>query len=236
MQVNFIVPLWNRGNDLLMLLENLKGVDCKILVIDHNSTDIVNYFHPEKPTWNDIKKEYKNVMMHTNPNLFNWAQAIQLGVNQIINTSSIVVLTDADTVFDNPKQFIKDIRAAVQEGKTYFCPNVGTEAKPTKWQAKFNGRCWVPTEDPRGAGLIACYKSDFQRSGGFCNTEFMGARGQEWGGADVKLMERLDWIGLTKIRPTLSNVWLRKNDRDSKNKWYSKTGGDGWYETKDAPQ
>jgi hypothetical protein len=159
--------------------------------------------------------------------VFNIANGTQNAIEQ--SEESIILICDADTIFANPCETFTEIRKLVIKGETYYCPNVGTLAKPTKWPAKWNGVCWVPTVDPRGFGILAVHKSDYIKSGGFTDSDYVNgrAKGEFWGGHDGFIMDKLKF--LKKIRPTLGDVWLGINDRDSKQRWYSRDGGKEWY-------
>lgn len=228
--IRVIVPLHNRGNDVTKLLMNLERLSVRVVVVDHHSLDID--FPSLLPTL-DLKVD---VIQTDGP--FNLAKALQIGCASIQDPNAIVVLIDADTVFDDAHETFKWIWQTLQDPSCYLCPNVSTEARPGPvltqahrgYAAEFNGRVWVPTTDPRGAGFIACRLKHFRKSGGYLNSDLLDARGEYWGSADTHLMERLDSIGLKRIRPTLADVWLRKNDRDVQNKWYSKGGGSEWWE------
>jgi hypothetical protein len=224
--IHMIVPLYNRGDDFVKLLENLKYVFCKIWVCDFGSTDI------------DITKEDsfpRKFNVISLKETFNWAKGIETVVRSqelAQCENAIIVMLDADTVFDDPIKTLAEIKAQVIRNKTFYAPNVATEGRPNPnknpiWKTEFNGRHWVPLDtipmrERRGFGFCAVYRSDYVLSGGFQGSDFMGERGEYWGQADTFIMQKLQMSQLTPIRPILSNVWLRLNNRDRKEHWYSK--------------
>ncbi len=223
--LHFVVPLFNRGSDLTKLIDNLRDTHCHIWIGDFSSTDV---------DWPTIITPGGNacVWKVSLPGNFNIAKAYCEVAKKIKHfENAILVFIDADTVFDNPQETCLDILRNVKRGETYYCPNVSTQSKPTKWKSEFNGSVYVPTEDPRGFGLCAVFRPDFALSGEYFGTEFLEERGEYWGQHDTYLMKQLETVTKLKpIRPTLSNVWLRTNNRDKTNKWYSKAGGKSWFE------
>jgi len=219
--ITVCVPLYNRGADITRLLRNLNGQpNVCVTIADYHSDDI-NL--DELISTMDLKIH----VVRCN-GVFNIANATQSAIEE--SEESVILIVDADTIFSHVIETFDEIRKQVIKGETYYCPNVGTYAKPTKWRAEWNGNCWVPTYDPRGFGILAVHKSDYMQSGGFINSEYTKSKGEFWGGHDGFLMEKLHF--LKKIRPTLGDVWLGENNRDSKQKWYSKNGGKEWYHKK----
>lgn len=221
--IRVVVPLYERGDDVTKLLMNLEGLPLTVIIVDHHSLDI------DFPSLLPTLQLKVNVIQNSGP--LNLAKALQTACASIQDSRAIVVLADADTVFDNAEETFRWIYQTLQAGGCYLCPNVSTQAKPGKglhYASEFNGHVWVPTTDPHGAGFIACTISQFRKCGGYLGSEFMEERGQRWGQADSYLMARLDNIGLKRIRPTLTDVWLRENNRDPTDPWYAKTGGATW--------
>jgi len=215
--ISICIPLYNRAADITRLIWNLNyQKDVSVIIADYDSSDI------------DFRKLLMNPYLELNvrvvpcKGVFNIAKATQAAVENA--NDSIILICDADTIYANPTETFEEIRKQVILNETYYCPNIGTVAKPTKWSSKWNGVCWVPTVDPRGFGILAVYRENYMRSGGFL--KYTG--GELWGGHDGYLMNQLSF--LHKIRPTLGDIWLGVNDRSSCNRWYSQNGGTAWYE------
>jgi hypothetical protein len=170
---------------------------------------------------------------------FNIAKALQACADSVsdvnINTS-ILMFVDADTVFENGSQLFTEIVCGIEKGKTYYCPIVSTEAKPTQWQSTFDGSVYIPDQDHLGTGLIAIHNIDYKACGGFHNSEFMNDRGEHWGQHDTFIDQKLQLCGLKPVRPVESRIWLRHHQRNTDTKWFSLNGSDHFMKTSNTHQ
>jgi hypothetical protein len=234
------IPLYNRGKDVSRLLNNLNtlyqklNTSLEVIIGDFHSTDISfpDVFSEIHLNNTNLGQKSFNIKVLQIDGNFNIAKSLQTcadycqttndSTTATTETEPILMFVDADTVFESESVFQNLL---IQRGKTYYCPIVSTEAKPTQWDATFNGSVYVPNRDHFGTGLIAIYISDYQRSGGFKDSEFMGERGEFWGQHDTYLDCKLKNQGLVPIRPVESNVWLRCHQRNAAtSKWFSLQG------------
>ena len=231
------IPLYNRGNDVYRLLHNLNTLYQKlntslleVIIGDFHSTDISFPDVFSEIHLNNTKTGQKsfNIKVLQIDGNFNIAKSLQICADYCGETNNgsrediNLMFVDADTVFESESVFENLL---IERGKTYYCPIVSTEAKPTQWDATFNGKVYVPDCDHLGTGLIAININDYQQSGGFKDSEFMGERGEYWGQHDTYLDYKLKSRGLKPIRPVESNVWLRSHQRNAEaSKWFSLQG------------
>jgi len=213
----FCVPLYNRCDDITKLLNNLLDTcttfSIKIVIADFTSTDI-NFEHVKYP-----------IVVINVPGVFNIAKALQTCTDYCHAhglANDILVLLDADTVFNELQKTLTYISNVVVRGKSYYCPIVSTEAKPNVWSATFNGEVYVPNEEHFGTGFIAIHNGDYEMAGGFKDSVFLTERGESWGYHDTYLTQKLGF--LRQIRPVESEVWLRSHKRDANTKWFSAKG------------
>ena len=222
---HFCVPLWNRGNDISMLLENLNKIYSELDRTKITFTVTISDFHSDDIDLEQKKKEidFPLRILYLDGR-FNIALSLQNSIDSItkesINDNDIILLCDADAVFDDGVNLLKEISEQVIQGKTYYCPIVSTEAKPT-WRCNFNGKIYVPVEDHWGCGTVATYVSDIKRTGGYHGSDFLGTRGEEWGGHDSLITSKLKGF-LVPVRNIESRIWVRSHVRPTTNYWYRK--------------
>ena len=237
------IPLFNRATDVTNLLINLNEIydlvlekcrlKLRVIIGDFNSTDIS--FAKVFSDIQDIntangKNSYSASVLQCGGSNFNIAKSLQMCAEHVISLTSnasdaILMFVDADTVFeiDSITQIFNSV-SSIKKTKSYYCPIVSTQTKPTQWPATFDGSVYVPDVDHLGTGLVAIYASDYAKSGGFQTSEFLGERGEHWGQHDTFLDLLFKQHGMQPIRPVESAVWLRKNNRDPTTKWFSKSG------------
>jgi len=221
MKINICVPLYNRGSDITKLLQNLNSVKIPNIILNV----IIGDYHSTDVNLNEIisELEIKTTVIQIEGR-FNLAKALQICSETVLDPDELIMLMDADTVFDNESELFKRICDYVIQGETFYCPIVSTEGLPKKWGCYWNGKVHVPTEDHYGEGVMLMYNSDYKKAGGFNNSEYMHERGEIWGGHESILINRLYF--LRKIRPIESDIWLRLHKRDKDTVWYSDNGSD----------
>jgi glycosyltransferase involved in cell wall biosynthesis len=229
--LHICIPLWNRGPDIEKLLANLEEIHQKIdkskLKFEVHITD----FHSTDIDLNIKQKEVSYPLHVYNLNgQFNIGIALQNCFNQVSNPDHLVMICDADTVFENGEHNLLRVINDVKQGINFYCPVVSFEDKPRGSRVEFKGGRYTPQEDTGGRGFMILYNSDLQRSGTFGNSPYLSERGKKWGGHDSYLAERLSNLRLHCIRPIEEWIWLRAHDRDpQKNGWFS-DGGSQLYE------
>lgn len=125
-----------------------------------------------------------------------------------IAPDEIVFICDVDLKL--PLDVFSRIRRHTRAGRTFYCPVISLEREDKS--------LYVPRFDHKGTGFVACFKSDFQRSGGFSDPS-MAAK-TTWGGEDDYLFERLRKVaGLSPYR---------YREPDIVSKWHPREGSD-WY-------
>ena len=216
MKINICIPLFNRGSDITKLLQNINSVKTPDIILNV----IIGDYHSTDVDLNQIIKDLEiKVTIIQIYGCFNLAKALQICSDTVLDPDELIMHIDADTVFDNGSELFKRICNYVIQGQSYYCPIVSTEGKPLKWNANYNGKVYVPTNDHHGSGLILIYNSDYKKSGGFNNSEYMNERGEIWGHHEIIILNRLSF--LNKIRLIESDIWLRIHNRDKDSVWYS---------------
>jgi hypothetical protein len=229
-RLNICIPLYNRGEDVLKLLFNIKDIweknkvferpfEIKVIIGDFYSTDI---------NFQEIKKcfPYELVIINLDGN-FNISKSIQACTDSVTNPNDILMIIDADTVFEDGLNTFKHIINNVKQSESYYCPIVSTEAIPNKWPYTFNGKVYVPVSDHGGTGFVCVYNSDWIKSGGFNGSNYLLERGEFWGAHDDYMNVVLVKVALLKInREIVSNIWLRYHKRDVNKKWFSQQSSD----------
>jgi len=216
MKINICVPLFNRGSDITNLLQNINSIKnpnitLNVIIGDYHSTDV---------DLNQIIKDLEiKVTVIQIDGCFNLAKSLQICSDTVLDPDELIMHIDADTVFDNWSELFTRICNYVIQGQSYYCPIVSTEGRPLIWNANYNGKVYVPTHDHGGSGLILIYNSDYKKSDGFNNSEYMNERGEIWGHHETIILNRLSF--LNKIRPIESDIWLRMHKRDKDSVWYS---------------
>lgn len=215
--LHMCIPLYNRGVDVTQLLYNIndihnkiKDVDIKVIIGDYHSTDV------------DLETIKTKLQVPINIILidgaFNLSKSLQICSDTVLNLDDLIMHLDADTVIENGPELIPEILSHVKQGVSYYCPICSTEYKMPGTSSTSNGKIFIPNHDHGGSGLIIVYNSDYKKSNGFHNTEFMNDRGEKWGSHEVVLLQRLSF--LFKYRRIESSIWLRTHKRDNLS-WYS---------------
>lgn len=220
MELYFCIPLWNRGDDIKLLLSNLeriyininKKINFHTLISDFYSSDI--NLEIEKK-----KYSYQIDILYINEP-FNISKGIKYATDRV-KDGNIIMILDADTVFDNDFNII-DIINLIKENESFYCPIVSFEyvRKDFKKFVMYNKekKLYIPIKDTRGEGMILCYSSDWKKSKVFIGSEFLDSRGETWGQHDTYMVKSLENIGLKKIRLITDKIWLRKNNKNN-TKW-----------------
>ena len=221
-QIHICVPLYNRGEDISHLLNNLQDIHNKldknivsfqVHIGDFNSTDI------------DLHQLIKNfnfkVNIYSIEGNFNISIALQKCFDNITQLDDLVFTLDADTVLETEETFYFIVKN-VEKNKTFYCPIVSTEDNIKNFNSTFNGKIYVPNTDHGGSGAIAIYNEDLKRTNEYKNSEFLGPRGELWGWHDTYLTNKISDSGLKWIRRIETNIWLRNNNgkKDKTSKWY----------------
>lgn len=216
--VNVIVPLWNRGIHIKLLLDNIQQIvdnsheqHVKVWISDFNSTDI--------DLKHEITKYTYSIEIVLNNGPFVIGKALQIAAEKITDPNQILYFCDADSVF--PNGIFDRIRTHVVKGQTFYAPMVSRETKE---------HTIIESVNKGGKGNIGVYVQDFIRSRGWrypkhynCNNlnRFPGPMERTaWGGHDGHIYEVLQGIArLHPVRPAELDQWVRYHDRDE---WFDK--------------
>ncbi|EDO49343.1 predicted protein, partial [Nematostella vectensis] len=180
--VNIIVPLKNSGRWATYLIRNVAEIVSKtrdrkirLVIIDYESTDV--------DLQATLKRSSLLPYMYTVVTIprdtpFRRAQALQLGADAVKENNSILFFCDLHLKI--PDNLVEIVRKHCVKGKMAFNPVV------------LRLRCGNYPKVPfgywenLGFGLLALFKSDFDRVGGMNVDGFKG-----WGGEDWELLDRV---------------------------------------------
>jgi len=191
--VYLIVTAKNLGRWVHHFIKNVEKIlketndsNLHVIIYDYNSSDI------------NLKKvlresSLKSYMFLIESGEYSRTHSFTEAINLVSDPHSIIVMLDLHLDVATP--FINDIRKHCIEGRMVFTPIIAQMkcgANPTKlaglWQVY-------------GYGIIAMYKSDWDRSGGFPNDK------RKWGGEDWELMDQLVGVGLEFERMRTTHVY-----------------------------
>jgi hypothetical protein len=227
MLLNICIPLWNRGFDIKKLFENLDIINKKL---DQTIITFEVYIGDFKSTDINLELEKSLYSFKINTVYIEGPFNISIGIIKAVELvkSGLLLITDADTVFDNDINLYA-LCNDITEGKTFFTPICSTESKPLLWSYLYDSikQIYVPTVDHGGAGCVLCYLSDWKNANVFIGSDYLLERGQYWGGHDDKMSNDLR-VNLSRIRYISDNIWTRPNIRTGK--WYSINGGQFYVE------
>lgn len=215
--VNIIVPLWNRGEHIKLLLENLKVAvnatnekQIKLWISDFHSSDI------DLP---EYIKQYTSVFpieIVLLPGPFIIGKALQIAAEKIPGANGLIYFTDADIVL--PNEIFNRIRNSVIRGKTFYAPVVSRENEHGVVEESVN---------QGGKGCIGVHILDFLKSKGWrypnhvgCGVEGKGSpmTRTAWGKHDTHIYQVLKVLQRLKpVRLSETDQWVRFHKRDG---WY----------------
>jgi len=163
------------------------GVDYRLLYVDYDSEDnlvetIKNEIYYRKDMFSENLKQIRLVRLNKNEK-YDIRRAKNLGAAYAIPYSSILAISDADTMFG--MDYLKKWCGFVEEGKS-FVTNRIQESK-----AAYPKRIH-PTVN---YGNIVVSSNDFKKVKGYDETS------TGWGGDDDDLFHRLKILGLREINP-----------------------------------
>jgi hypothetical protein len=214
-KVEICIPVFNRGNDVKLLLKNIehmnkhfkdKNVIFTLRIGDFNSTDIdLNV---------EIKKyQYDIHVFHLNGE-FNICQALQACTDSVADPNKILCIIDADTCFTEKSydQLEFHIKNVLEKNNSFIDSMTANEDSRKRI---------IPTvKDHHGGGILLIYNDDFKKSNGFKDSPYMDERGTYRGGHDTYYETMLINYGLKMFRPINNNIFLRFHSRSKTNKWY----------------
>ncbi len=229
MYLTICVPLWNRGYDMIKLLENLDILYKKLdKNIDFNfGISIGDFYSTDINFENEIKKYDYKICIDKYKHPFNIVIGIMNAVFNVDKKTDIIMVTDADTVFYENIDLYKMCKS-IEKGKTFYVPICSAEAKTRLWETKYDEKknIYIPLIDHGGSGLVLVYLDDWKTINVFNNSDYLGKRGEIWGGHDDEMSKYLS-TKLYRIRDINDEIWSRPNNR--KGEWYSKDGGNHYY-------
>ena len=217
-QLNICIPLYNRCSDITNLLYKLEKIYSKIDSNILKLNVIITDFNSD-----DINLEKLKPFFSFDINIINLNQKfnIAIGIKTAADTvkDGIIFIIDADTEFSSDFNLI-ELCKLIEEGKNFYNPIIGCEAFPNNWECKYDEKnnFYIPKNDHGGSGMLLCYSSDWHKINCFNNSEFLGKRGEKWGGHDTCMTQEFKKY-LQQIRDTRTDVWLRKNNREGE--WYA---------------
>jgi len=206
--VNVIVPLWNRGEHIKLLLTNIRDIvhktnekAIKVWISDFHSSDI---------NLPDLVKDYQfpiEIVLIDRP--FIIGKALQLAAERVGDVDELLYFCDADIVL--PTGIFARLRKLVVPRKTFYVPLVSVETP--------HGQILENTK-LNSKGCVGVHVKDFVESKGwryrehYNNRRLKGLPGPmertSWGGHDRHIFEVLRVVQkLTPIRPIEKDQWIR---------------------------
>lgn len=183
--VNVIVPVKNAGRWALYFIRNIaeivrqtQDLNVHVIIIDYESNDI----NIEATLERSSLRSFTVVKMPAKER-FQRALALQRGAQTVTDPHSIIFLSDLHLKI--PPKLITTIPKHCVEGKMAFAPVV------KRLRCGYYPDLPLGYWETLGFGLLAIYKSDFDRVGGMNIKEFT-----EWGGEDWELLDRILMSGL----------------------------------------
>lgn len=205
--INLLTPLKNQKpwfQFTIRMLEELitknKEVNVNWIVVDYSS----NTDHEKLLNRSKLKYHYTNCGLKGEQ--FSKVKALNHGIRQVKDDASIIFVLDLHLQL--PTNIFDRIRKLTIRGKTAFTPSLmrqhcGEHEQYTDIVESF----WVDN----GPGMIAMYKSDFDKIGGY-NEKLYGSK---WGGEDWEILDRILANGLYVIKQRMQRFYHIYHSRKS---------------------
>lgn len=208
--INFVLPLSGRHTIFKRFLDvyeqiclrNQQAANLYIALYENEETP--QDYQRSLRLINNLQKKYPYsiIKVLTSEEEFSRGRALQLGVNEL-QENDLMLFIDVDMVFD-VDSLERVRRNTVQNSKVYF-PIVYSLYDPHLINEIFNETMWMcpkngPIDDthgfwrPFGFGIVAIYKSDYIRLGGF-DLHISG-----WGSEDVTFYDNVIKSDLKIVR------------------------------------
>ncbi|XP_001626215.2 beta-1,4-N-acetylgalactosaminyltransferase 3 [Nematostella vectensis] len=185
-----IVTVKNQGPWVHLFLENIarlvhesrdRGI--RVVIFDYESHDL------------DLEDAVKTsgiaeiVKTVSKPGKYSRREAFNVAINLVTDPNSIVLLTDLH--LEMTSLLLKDIRKHCIQGQQVYTPVIIRQGKCSSPRVPMWG--YIGYWETLGFGIVAMYKSDWDRTGGF---KFDDSNKHKWGGEDYELVDSVVEAGL----------------------------------------
>jgi len=217
-RINFIVPLWNRAENIKDLLNNVEDIiqqtgdkNIRMIIGDYHSTDInmETYLYQNQFSYpiELVKFDGDFIIGH----------ALQICGEKVTDNNEILFFCDVDAFISD--EFFDVIRKHTIKGKQFFCPLVSRQLKDGSLYTWNDANYFKDGKRTGGVGHIMVYVEDWERSGGWKKSKFM--RKVTRGGHDTYMYKTL--LKIMKCHRHLETKHYTKYHPRSitTSKWYS---------------
>ncbi|KAK3726999.1 hypothetical protein QZH41_019038, partial [Actinostola sp. cb2023] len=206
--VTFVITAKNQGKWIHVFLENISTIlqetqdpNINIIIFDYESEDIDLV---EAIASRGLEKRAKTMRKQGK---YSRRESFNLAVELVTDPHSIVFILDLHLTMG--VGLLNDIRKHTVEGQLMYAPIIIRQWDHTTPQHKYKGNYGF--YETYGYGLVAMYKSDWDRVGGFPTPYKAGT--YKWGGEDYDLMDSVFKKGLDHVRVKCPYVYHYYHER-----------------------